>query len=230
MGAWQVCEAEQTVRDMVLSLAVIGAVVAGHLPLHSARRQGRPDQAVDYRVELLTARRAAPYPVAAPGGPAEGLEADLGPYERDDADAWHLGFLDPDGEYVAVEQSAGRRPTSSSRRSASRREETGKTAADRRRRPGSAGRAPKYDALVREDKGSTTVVTGTASFGAAGGDGGGARRPSSDAGAEADPRRARSAASAHDDATVRTRRARARAPAVAAALRRAWLRCGLRRW
>ncbi|MFK4223718.1 DUF4245 domain-containing protein [Streptomyces sp. NPDC019890] len=151
----------QTVRDMVLSMAVIGAVVAVIYMFIPHDDTADPIKAVDYRVELVTARRAAPYPVAAPEGLAKEWKPTSVSYERTDGDAWHLGFLDPDGEYVAVEQS-----TAPARKYipkvSQQAHETGKTqqiaGATWQRWEG-----PKYDALVREDKGSTTVVTGTAS-------------------------------------------------------------------
>ncbi|WSB00560.1 DUF4245 domain-containing protein [Streptomyces sp. NBC_01794] len=151
----------QTVRDMVLSMAVIGAVVAVIYMFIPHDDKADPVKAVDYRVELLTARRAAPYPVAAPEGLAKEWKPTSVSYERAGADAWHLGFLDPDGEYIAVEQStapAGKYIAKVSQQA----RETGKT----QQVGGVAWRlweGPKYDALVREDKGSTTVITGTAS-------------------------------------------------------------------
>ncbi|HET6358606.1 MAG TPA: DUF4245 domain-containing protein [Streptomyces sp.] len=152
----------QTVRDMVLSMAVIGAVVAVIYVFIPHDEKADPVKAVDYRVELLTARRAAPYPVAAPEGLAKEWKPTSVSYRGADGNAWHLGFLDPDGEYVAVEQStapAGKYIPQVSQQAT----KTGRTQQI-------AGvtwqrwEGPKYDALVREDKGSTTVVTGTASY------------------------------------------------------------------
>ncbi|MGW7194317.1 DUF4245 domain-containing protein, partial [Streptomyces sp. NPDC054838] len=97
---------KQTVLDMVRSLAVIGVVVAGIYMFVPHDENADPTRVVDYRVETATARRAAPYPVAAPVGlPAEWRATSVS-YERKNADAWHLGFLDPDKQYVAVEQSS----------------------------------------------------------------------------------------------------------------------------
>lgn len=64
-----------------------------------------PVKAVDYRVELATARRAAPYPVVAPDGLAKGWKPTSVSYQGQNGSGWHLGFLDPDKKYVAVEQS-----------------------------------------------------------------------------------------------------------------------------
>ncbi|MGW2557703.1 DUF4245 domain-containing protein [Streptomyces sp. NPDC001514] len=154
---------KQTVRGMIQSLAVVlGAAFVVYLFVpHDGT--GDPVKAKDYRVELVTARRAAPYAVAAPTG----LPADWKPtsarYSRENDNAWHLGFLAPDGQYVAVEQStapAGKYVPKVTQRA---------TKTDRTQQVGGATwerwEGPKYDALVRTgENGATTVVTGTASF------------------------------------------------------------------
>lgn len=58
---------KQTVRGMFQSMTVICAV-AGVIYLFVPHDDtADPLKPVDYRVELVTAQRAAPYPVAAPG-------------------------------------------------------------------------------------------------------------------------------------------------------------------
>jgi hypothetical protein len=155
---------KQTVRDMVLSMAVIGVVVAGiylFVPHDDSRN---PVKRVDYRVELETARRAAPYPVAAPEGLPKTWRATSVTYDGGSPDgaAWHLGFLNPENEYVAVEQSNGK-PSKFIANVSHRAEKTGET-----QQVGEVRwdryEGPKYDALVREERGVTTVVTGTAPY------------------------------------------------------------------
>ncbi|MEU5614003.1 DUF4245 domain-containing protein [Streptomyces sparsogenes] len=163
---------KETVRDMLLSLAAIGAVAAGiyvfAIPHDDSKN---PLKTVDYRVELITARRAAPYPVAAPepGSLPKGWRATSVTYgpetsSRPQGDtAWHLGFLTAEEEYVAVEQSNAR---------------TGPYVAEVTQRAKKTDqtqridgkewvryKGDKYDALVHTEPGVTTVVTGTASFG-----------------------------------------------------------------
>ncbi|MGW7056862.1 DUF4245 domain-containing protein [Streptomyces sp. NPDC054887] len=152
---------KQTVRDMVLSMAAIGVVVAGVYTLVPHDDSVDPVKPVDYRVELITARRAAPYPVVAPVGLPETWKPTSVSYDRQEGDAWHLGFLDPEREYIAVEQSSG--PAEKFVHEVSQR--AAKTAKTVRIGDETWQRweGPKYDALVREDKGATTVVTGTAS-------------------------------------------------------------------
>ncbi|WP_434595776.1 DUF4245 domain-containing protein [Streptomyces sp. A5-4] len=152
---------KQTVRDMVLSMAVIGAVVASIYVFIPHDEKKDPTRTVDYRVELITARRAAPYPVAAPVGLPGTWRPTSVSYRGQDEDAWHLGFLDPDDEYVAVEQSSGpvERFVRTVSQQATKTERTQQVGAESWQR----WEGPKYDALVRAEKGVTTVVTGTAS-------------------------------------------------------------------
>ncbi|CAL9434663.1 DUF4245 domain-containing protein [Streptomyces sp. enrichment culture] len=155
---------QKSARDMLLSLGLIG-LVAGFVWLFIPHDDGEPDlPRVDYRVDLLTARRAAAYPVAAPVGLPDTWKATSVRFRGDEGDAWHLGYRAPDGEYVAVEQSTQKRTlfienkTQKAERTDVTQEINGETWA---RYEGS-----QYDALVLEHPdGSTTVVTGTASFG-----------------------------------------------------------------
>ncbi|MET9467985.1 DUF4245 domain-containing protein [Streptomyces sp. NPDC006544] len=153
---------KQTVRDMVLSLAVIGLVVGGIYMFIPHDEKADPTRVVDYRVETLTARRAAPYPLAAPVGlPQEWRATSVG-FERKSANAWHLGFLDPQQQYVAVEQStdttAGYIGKVTKKATATgQSQQVGDQVWER-------WDGEKYDALVRREQGYVTVVTGTGSF------------------------------------------------------------------
>ncbi|GAB7031295.1 DUF4245 domain-containing protein [Streptomyces platensis subsp. malvinus] len=160
----------QTVRDMVLSLAVIGVLVGAiyiFIPHdESADAAKSAVKAVDYRVELITARRAAPYPVAAPQGLPKTWRATSVSYKASDdgkGGAWHLGLLDPEEEYAAVEQSdaPARKFIQEVTLGATRTE--GKQAVGSKKWDRYEG--DKYRALVREEEGVTTVVTGTAPYG-----------------------------------------------------------------
>ncbi|MER7764418.1 DUF4245 domain-containing protein [Streptomyces sp. NPDC097619] len=154
---------KQTVLDMVRSLAVIGAIVALIYIFIPHDDEADPTRVVDYRVELITARRAAPYPVAAPAGLPADWRATSVSYQRKNSDAWHLGFLDPGNQYVAVEQSTDPGVDKFIRAVTQRAEATEAT-----QRAGELTwerwEGPKYNALVRKDRGYTTVVTGTGSF------------------------------------------------------------------
>ncbi|MEU7282536.1 DUF4245 domain-containing protein [Streptomyces sp. NPDC045431] len=155
----------RTVRGMFQSMAVILAA-SGVIYLFIPHDENAdPIKPVDYRVELVTAQRAAPYPVLAPEGLAKGWTPTSVSYERAEGDAWHLGFLSPDTpdrQYVAVEQSTARpekfiAEVSHEARDTGRTQQVGAEVWQR-------WEGPKYDALVRREKGVTTVVTGTASY------------------------------------------------------------------
>lgn len=153
---------KQTVRDMVLSLGLI-CVAAGVIYLFVPHDDTEPElRRVDYSVELQTARRAASYPVAAPEGLPDSWKPTSVRFRGDDSDAWHLGYQDPDGKYVAVLQSA-EKPSTFIEDATQGAEDTGETReiGDRswRRYEGE-----RYDALVLEGEGSTTVVAGSAPF------------------------------------------------------------------
>ncbi|MFD6823314.1 DUF4245 domain-containing protein [Streptomyces sp. NPDC060085] len=154
---------KQSVRDMILSLGLIG-LMAGVIYIFIPHDDSAPDlKRVDYRVELLTARRAASYPVAAPAGlPAEWKPTSVR-YDGSEFDVWHLGFQDPDGQYVAVEQSTQRAPVFID--SASQGARATKVTQRIGDRTWQRYEGDHYDALVFKGDGATTVVTGTASFG-----------------------------------------------------------------
>ncbi|MEU8822544.1 DUF4245 domain-containing protein [Streptomyces sp. NPDC048636] len=164
---------KETVRDMLLSMAAIGAVAAGiyvfQIPHDDSDKDGGV-KTVDYRVELRTARRAAPYPVAAPGSGSlpKGWRATSVTYTPGNTGgagggtaAWHLGFLDAEREYVAVEQSDGK-PTAFIENVTQRARAT-KDVQRIDDRKWVRYEGAKYDALVCRERGVTTVVTGTAS-------------------------------------------------------------------
>ncbi|GAA2627918.1 DUF4245 domain-containing protein [Streptomyces axinellae] len=160
----------QAVRDMVISLAVIilAAYVVYLFVPHDDKKD--PVKPVSYGVELSSARRAAPYPVAAPVGLSKDWRATSVRYSADGTEgaAWHLGFMTPDDEYAAVEQSerGDRRSPDRFIRDVSQGAE--KTAKKQRvdGEEWTRYKGPKYDALVRPaaDGKSVTVVTGTATF------------------------------------------------------------------
>ncbi|MEU7554266.1 DUF4245 domain-containing protein [Streptomyces sp. NPDC044571] len=153
---------KQTVWDMVRSLAVIGVVVAGIYIFVPHDEKADPTHVVDYRVETNTARRAAPYPVAAPVGLPEQWRATSVSFDRKDAHAWHLGFLDPHGQYVAIEQTSDASAKHVAKvthqaQPTGERQQVGDLSWER-------WEGEKYDALVRQEQGHATVVTGTGSF------------------------------------------------------------------
>ncbi|MEU8848467.1 DUF4245 domain-containing protein [Streptomyces sp. NPDC048564] len=153
---------QKSVRNMVLSLGVT-VLAAGVIYLFVPHDDGEPDlPRVDYRVELLTARRAASYPVVAPQGLPDTWKATSVRFKGDDFDAWHLGFHTSAGAYVQVEQSTEKPATflEEATQGGQATKDTEKIG-DRTWTRYTGGR---YEALVHQDKGATTVVAGTGSF------------------------------------------------------------------
>ncbi|MFJ5261116.1 DUF4245 domain-containing protein [Streptomyces sp. NPDC088387] len=155
---------QKTARDMILSLGVI-VLAAWVIYLFIPHDDSAPDlKPVDYRVELLTAQRAASYPVAAPEGLPATWKATSVRYKGQDAEAWHLGFHAPDGEYVAVEQSTQKRREFID--AASQGGTETKTVQEIGGRTWTRYTGGRYDALVLEKTdASTTVIVGTGTLG-----------------------------------------------------------------
>ncbi|MEU6574431.1 DUF4245 domain-containing protein [Streptomyces sp. NPDC046805] len=154
---------QKTVRDMILSLGLIG-IAAGVIYLFIPHDDHAPDlKRVDYRVELLTARRAATYPVAAPEGLPRTWKATSVRFQGEDSGRWHLGFQNPEGQYVQIEQSREKRAEFIDQASqGAKATKVTEKIGDRTWTRYTGGR---YDALVLENTpGSTTVVAGTAPF------------------------------------------------------------------
>lgn len=149
---------------MILSLALIGIAALVVYFLAIPHDDHSPDlQRVDYRVELLTARRAVSYPVAAPEGLPSTWKATSVRFQGEKSDRWHLGFQTPDEQYVQVEQST-LKPSEFIDDATQ-----GASATKRTERIGdhtwTRYTGGRYDALVlRDTPGATTVVAGTASF------------------------------------------------------------------
>ncbi|MFF2652128.1 DUF4245 domain-containing protein [Streptomyces sp. NPDC058045] len=152
----------QSVRNMVWSLGVVVLVAAFAYIFIPHDDTETPIKRVDYRIELATARRAAPYPVVAPEGLGTSWKATSVRYRGDDFATWHLGFRTPDGQYAAVEQST-EKPSAFIARSTQDAEKTARTEhiGDRTWQRYEGGH---YDALVLREGKATTVVTGTADF------------------------------------------------------------------
>jgi hypothetical protein len=148
----------QTVRDMVISLAVVLASIAVIMAI-TWRPTPDPVRVIDPTLALAQARAEADYPILYPAG----LDAawrptsarwEITPASAPDA-AWHVGFVTPDDAYAQLGQSATEDPS---------------YVADQIGAAEPAGEWEgwiRYDsidqrALVRVDSGVTVVVSGTA--------------------------------------------------------------------
>lgn len=153
----------KTVRDLLLSLVVLGVAVFAIYLFIPHDSHADPVTVVPYSVELGQARRDAPYPVAGPEGLGADWRSTSVTYNAADPKnvTWHVGFVDPAQQYVAIEQSNGAADafvssvTLGSHRDGTRTVSAGGHTWER----WTGGR---YTALVRTDAKATTVVLGTA--------------------------------------------------------------------
>ncbi len=152
----------KTVRDLILSLAVLGVVVAVIYVFIPHDSKADPVKPISYSVELGQARRDAPFEVAGPEGLSARWRATSVTYNSADPHkvVWHVGFVDPEQQYVAVEQSNGDpdafigEVTLDAHRDGTRTVTAGGLVWERW-----AGK--RYNALVRKEQGVTTIVLGT---------------------------------------------------------------------
>jgi hypothetical protein len=149
-------------RDLVLSLAVVGIFVAF---LFAVVWRPAPEavKVVDPTLQLDAARAQARFDVLAP----EGLSGDWKPtsarYEasEDGSSTWFLGYVTPDGQYVALAQTDGPEATFVAEQTLDGVAEGQREVAGQQWRQYVSG---DQRSLVTGSDGSTTVVTGTASY------------------------------------------------------------------
>lgn len=104
----------QTVRDMVLSLAVVLAVI-GVILLITWRPAPDPVRVVDPTMTLALARAQADYPVLYPADldvtwRPTSARWEITPASAPDP-AWHVGFVTPDDAYAQLGQSSTQDPS-----------------------------------------------------------------------------------------------------------------------
>lgn len=148
----------QTIRDMVISLAVV-FVAIGAVMLVTWRPAPEPVRVVDPTPALLQARIEADYPVLYPADLDAAWRPTSARWEVTDAStpdpAWHVGFVTPEGAYAQIGQTA-------SEESAYASQQIGNA-----QPAGEWNGWLRYDsvderALVRVDGGVTIIVSGTA--------------------------------------------------------------------
>lgn len=147
---------------MIISLGACGLVV-GALFLVAPHSEGDPVKRVPYDLTFRQASRVSPYPLVAPQGLSDRWRAtsvDFSGFNPNDTQ-WHIGFINPNDKYAAVEQSNGF---------------TDELVRDKGKRGKPIGNVdvageqwkqydgPKYRSLVRVRDGITTMVTGNATF------------------------------------------------------------------
>jgi uncharacterized protein DUF4245 len=153
----------KTIVDLALSLVVLGFVVFVIYLFIPHDSNADPVQVVPFGVELGQARRTAPYPVVGPEGLGAGWRSTSVTFSAADSKntTWHVGFVDPQQQYVAIEQSNGPADAFISSVTLHSHPDAGRTvqAGGLTWQRYTGGR---YTALVRKQPGCTTVVLGTA--------------------------------------------------------------------
>ena len=162
-----------TARDMVISLTVLGLVVAGYLLVSGLWRnvavgRGTPQApAVDVVASASAKAQTARFPLVAPTAVPSGWRARQAAMRV--GGVWHLEFVTPADRFAAVDQAAGpaaqllaetlpgRRPTGAVQLASGRWQEFAATA--------TAGGASR-SGLVQQRGTTTVVVSGTADDGA----------------------------------------------------------------
>ena len=103
---------QQTVRDLIISMVLVGAFVA-FLFLMVLRPTGDPVREVDTAQAAQVATQAQTFEILVPQGLGEGWRATSARYRPGPADgtgSWFNGYIDPNGQFVAVaEQNYDRR-------------------------------------------------------------------------------------------------------------------------
>jgi hypothetical protein len=102
------------IRDLVLSMAVVGIFVA-FLFVVVWRPAPEPVKVVDPTLQLEAARAQAAYDVLAPVGLSGDWKSTSARFEanEDGSTTWFLGYVTPDGRYVALARPTVRRLSSS---------------------------------------------------------------------------------------------------------------------
>ncbi len=148
-------------RDLVLSLLVVGAFVA-FLFAVVWRPAPDPVRTVDPVPALTAARDQADYPVLAPTGLSAQWRATSARFEGDEnATTWFLGYVTPEDEYVAITQTDGDAAKFVAEQTLQGRPDGQRSISGRQWRQYTTD---DQRSLVTSMDGSTVVVTGTVSY------------------------------------------------------------------
>jgi len=147
----------QTVGDMARSLVVVIAAIAVIL-LITHRAEPDPVRVVSINAPLMLANMQASFPVEVPQG-REGYRLTSARFSGKPIPVWHLGYVTPETQYVEVEQSATTKLKFLESRLANT-TPAGSVVIDGATWNVYDGSAQHV--LIRQEKGVTTAVSGTA--------------------------------------------------------------------
>jgi hypothetical protein len=154
----------ETTGDMVRSLLVVLALVFVVVALNARPHPDSEVRRFDYSGVLTQARDRAPYDVLAPIGlPDTWVPTSARTARTDEEVTWHVGFVTPDGDYAALEQSDGD-PERFVDRFSDDGADAGRVEIGRATWRRVEGGDPEPRALVLEGGAVTTVVAGNADW------------------------------------------------------------------
>lgn len=154
-------EGKRGLRDLVLSLSVVGVFVA-FLFAVTWRPAPDPVRTVDPAPMLAAAREQADYPVLAPVGLSPDWRATSARFEAGESSStWFVGYVTPQDQYIAVTQTDGDRDAFIVAQTAGGVADGTVTVDGEQWHKYVAG---DQRSLVRVTGRSTTVVTGTVSY------------------------------------------------------------------
>lgn len=150
------------IRDLILSLAVVGVFVAF---LYAVVWRPAPDpvRVVDPTFQLEAARAQADYPVLAPEGLSDQWRPTSARFEAtgEDTTSWFLGYVTPETQYTAVTQTDGDAAEFIEEQTLQGTLDGERTIAGQQWQQYVSG---DQRSLVRTADGATTVVTGTVGY------------------------------------------------------------------
>ena len=156
----------ETVRDMVISLAVVGSVIAAlFLVTYRPKPEAGP-KPVDWQTTAATAQGQATYRLLTPTGLPASWIATSARFQTtaksEGHPVWHLGFVTGEQKYAGLEQS-DQNPATFVREQIDGGQPEGSVTIKGQSWQSFGAGASGYRSLVRPAQGSTVVVQGNAS-------------------------------------------------------------------
>ncbi len=155
----------ETVRDMVISMAVVGLGIAALMLVTWRPKPEAQVRVVDWKPAAVAAQFASHYPVVTPVGLSDQWRATSARFEVEPQSAgkpvWHVGYVTPNNSYAGVEQSDAD-PAIFISRTVDGGRPDGEVVVGGRPWQSYGPGANGFRSLVRAEGGSTVIVTGSA--------------------------------------------------------------------
>ena len=155
----------ETVRDMVISMAVVGLGIAALMLVTWRPKPEAQVRVIDWKPAATAAQSASQYPVVTPVGLPDQWRATSARFESEPQSAgrpvWHVGYVTPNNAYAGVEQSDAD-PAIFISRTVDGGRPDGEVVIGGRAWQSYAPGANGFRSLVRTEGGSTVIVTGSA--------------------------------------------------------------------